>query len=605
MHPPNPSLAKRSITATALVALLAWTAVQEHAGGPGSRGGSGGGSGGGPEPGAERPGGMLFEETSRAAGIDFRHEAVDIDDLVANVEAQITATGAAVSIVDADGDGLPDLYTVTGADGGANVLYRNRGDGTFEDVAARAGLADLNHDGVGVSMGSVWADYDNDGDRDVFVYKWGRSQLLRNEGDLTFTDVSAGSGLDGWGNSHAATWIDYDRDGLLDLYVTGYFPEELDLWNLSTTKVMHDSFEFASNGGRNRLFRGNGDGTFEDVTERTIDSGRRWTYAALAADLDRDGWQDLYVANDYGSEQVFLNRGGERFEEQAGLGLNKESKSGMCAAIGDVYGTDGDLCVFVTNISKSGFLFQGNNLRVSRLHDTGEMWEVAERQVADCGWAWGAQFADLDGDGWQDLVVVNGFISASKDRDYWYQMSKVGMANQAVIEDAAQWPPFEDRSLSGYERTQVLHNQGLRGARFREVGLEVGIDDVFDGRAVAVGDLFGDGRPDVVTASQKGPLLVYRNRSENDNRWIAFELVGTASNRDALGAEVRLWRGDRVQTRVVTSFSGFSAQNEHAARFGLGPGEEPVRIRIRWPSGREQELEGLALDMLHTIVEPR
>src|SRR5688572_3893576 len=434
--PPSPTPLRRGLVALAFAAQLAFTF---HQGSPSSD-----------DARRELAGSVAFREIAHEVGIDFTHAPTRVDEKVAGIAPHITAVGASVSVADADGDGRPELYATSSAHGAPNALYRDRGDGTFEDVAKRAGLADLNRDGEGCSMGSTWADYDGDGLEDVFVYMWGRSRLFHNEGGLSFRDVTKGSGLERWVNSNAATWLDYDKDGQLDLYVTGYFQEQHDLWNLATTRIMHESFEFAHNGGNNYLYRGRGDGTFEDVTERTNANSTRWTYAALAADFDRDGWPDIYLANDYGPEELLLNRGGERFEPATGIGLEAESKSGMSAALGDVR-NEGRLSVFVGNISQPGFLFQGNNLRISFLDRKGPMMQFAEGPVANCGWAWGAQFGDLDDDGFQDLVVVNGFISASRERDYWYQMSKIGGATAAIIVDAAQWPPIEDRSLSGYE----------------------------------------------------------------------------------------------------------------------------------------------------------
>ena len=549
---------------------------------------------------------MHFKEVASELGIDFHHTPPSIDPAVENIAAQITAVGAAVSVTDANSDGQPDIYVVSSGHETQNALFINRGDGSFEEVAREAGLADLNRDGAGCSMGSIWADIDNDGDEDVFVYTWGQSRLFRNEGQLRFTDITSGSGLERWMNSNAATFLDFDRDGRLDLFVAGYFREELDLWDLETTSIMHDSFEYSHNGGANRLYRGNGDGTFVDVTEASLPEDHRWTYAAVAADFDRDGWQDLYIANDYGEEELLLNRQGARFEFAEDIGVDGESKSGMCAALGDVSG-NGRLCVYVTNISKRGYLFQGNNLRAAYLDKGGKMLQLARGPAVDCGWAWGAQFADFDNDGHQDLVVTNGFISASKERDYWYQMSKLGLATGDVIADAAKWPAFEDRSLSGYERTRVLHNLGLKGAHFREVGLEVGVDDVYDGRGVAVADLFGTGRLDIVIANQNGPLLVYRNESSTEAHWISFDLVGTVSNRSALGAEVILEVAGRKQIRVVTAACGFSSQNDHRLHFGLGSEFEAstLDVLLRWPSGREERRTDLEIDRVHRIEEPR
>jgi len=552
--------------------------------------------------GDERFQGVHFREASRELGIRFEHRRIAVDPELGALEPMIAGIGAAVSVCDADGDGWPDLYATTSAQGGANALFVNRGDGTFEERAAEAGLADLNA-GESSCMGSVWADWNGDGRQDVFVYKWGRGQLFENLGDLRFRDVTETAGVgEAWINSNGATWLDYDRDGRLDLYVAGYYSEEHDLTDVGTTRVLHDSFEFAQNGGRNRLYRNLGDGRFEEQPDALGASGTRWTLAVGAADFDGDGWTDLYLANDYGPEELFLNQGGERFVREEGLGLEYESKSGMCVALGN-YDNDGRLAVFVTNISARGFLFQGNNLRVNYLPERAWLRQRAGGPVTDCGWAWGAQFGDLDDDGWQDLFVTNGYISASRERDYWYQMTKVGGATGDLVADVANWPPMQDRSLSGFERSRVLFHRGGRPGRYVEAGERVGIDDRLDGRAVALADLDRDGDLDVIVANQDGPLLVYTNESELDHRWLELELVGTESNRDALGATVSVASDVGEQVQVVSAASGFAAQNEHRLHFGLGASPGDVTVRVRWPSGAEQTLVAPELDTLHRIVE--
>jgi hypothetical protein len=449
-------------------------------------------------------------------------------------------------------------------------------------------------------MGSIWADYDNDGRQDCFLYKWGYPQLFHNNGDGTFTDVTETAGLRKWMNANSACWIDYDRDGKLDLYVAGYFREDLDLWHLKSTKIMQESFEFAKNGGHKHLFHNLGNGHFEDVTEKTGADSTRWTLAVVAADLNGDGWPDLYFANDYGPEEYFENVNGERFVQRNGVGLDESSKSGMAVAIGD-FENDGRLGTYVTNISKTGYLFQGNNLRINRLAERGWFQNVAEGLVADCGWAWGAQFGDLNDDGRPDLYVVNGFISASKDRDYWYGMSKIAGATGELAEDARQWPPMDDRSLSGFERSRVLVNQGR--TRFVDAAEAVGADDLLDGRAVAFADFFHTGALDVVIANQRQPLLLYRNEVDPDRGWIRFALVGTRSNREAIGAEVSLYAGDLRQKQAVLAGSGFCSQNELVLHFGLGS-NSPTKAVVRWPSGTEQELTALRPRETVRVEEP-
>ena len=542
-------------------------------------------------------------EVSASRGVVFEHRAPRVDPRLGPIEPHVAGMGAAVSVVDYDGDGWADLYATTSEFGRPNALFRNRGDGTFEDVAAEVGLADVNREAEGASTGSVWADLDNDGDLDCYLYKWGHAQLFLNEGGR-FRDATEGSGLRRWMNANAAAWIDYDRDGLVDLYAAGYFRDETNLFALETTRIMQESFEFADNGGHNYLYRNLGGGRFEDVTAAQGVDSTRWTLAVAAADLDGDGWQDLYLANDYGPEELFLNRGeGRGFERARGVGLEESSKSGMSVALGD-FQNDGRLGVYVTNISKRGYLFQGNNLRVNRLAARGWMQNVADTVTENCGWAWGAQFGDLDNDGWNDLFVANGFVSANQERDYWYGMTKVATASGALAEDALNWPPMEDRSLSGYERSSVLLNLGAN-ARFAEVSQEVGVDDLYDGRAVALGDLANRGALDVVVANQRGPLLVYANEVDRARRWVQFRLVGTRSNRSAIGAQLVLHAGGRTQVQAVLAGSGFCAQNDLRLHFGLGGLEAVEKAVIRWPSGAEQVVEAPAVGRLHVVEEPR
>ena len=222
----------------------------------------------------------------------------------------VAAMGAAVSVADFDRDGWQDLYVTNSAEGAANRLYRNLGNGKFEDVAGRVGVAELNPAGTGISVGAVWGDYDNDGFEDLFVYKWGRPELFRNESGQRFTRVSEDAGLPGWINAGSAVWLDYDCDGRLDLFVAGYWPDGLDLWHLESTRMMPESFEYAENGGRKYLFRNLGDGRFEDVARRLGIRSRRWTLAVAAADLNRSGYPDIFLANDYGVSELYRNHGG-------------------------------------------------------------------------------------------------------------------------------------------------------------------------------------------------------------------------------------------------------------------------------------------------------
>ncbi|MEZ4457020.1 MAG: CRTAC1 family protein [Gemmatimonadales bacterium] len=547
----------------------------------------------------EHPG-FSLEDVTAASGITFIHRQATLDPKLANVEPHIAGVGAAVSVTDVDGDGAPDLFFPNSRFGSASALYRNRGDGTFEDIADAAGLAHLSREGEGATMGAVWGDVDNDGREDVLVYRYGYLSLFRNVDGHRFEDITEAAGLRRWFNSNGAIWFDYDRDGRLDLYVTAYFRSDIDLWHVGTTRIMHDSFEFATNGGANALFHNLGGGRFEDVTAAMGVGSTRWTLAASAADFDNDGWPDLYLANDYGPEELFHNDGGRGFSPMA-VGLEKNSKSGMSVAVGDIYNR-GRHDVYITNISEKGFLFQNNNLRLNLLGEVGRLENVAAGAVADGGWSWGSQFGDLNNDGAVDLYVANGFISADRDKDYWYSMSKIAGGNGRLFEDAANWPPFGTASLSGYERSRVYLNRGKDP--WVDVAERVGVGDVYDGRAVAFADLRSDGALDVIVADQNQPAVVYRNRPDPANHWIGLQLVGTTSNRSAIGAEVEVTFGSAKQLKTVSGGSGFASQNDRRLHFGLGELDRVDRVEIRWPSGVVQDLRFPAVDRIHRIEEP-
>ena len=549
--------------------------------------------------------GFYLQEVSHAAGINFVHQAPALDPKLEPIMPEVASMGASVSIVDFDRDGWPDIYVVNSAIGSKNCLYRNMGDGTFRDVAGELGIADVNLPGTGVSTGAVWGDYDNDGYEDLFLIKWGRPELYHNDQGHGFTRVTEQAGLPPWINADTAVWFDYDGDGLLDLFVGGYYAEDIDLWHLTTTRIMPDSFEYAKNGGRKYLFHNLGNGKFEEVSAKVGIDSHRWALAASAADLRGTGHPDLFVANDYGVSELYFNDG-KRFHEvgkQTGIGF--APKSGMNAAFGDIF-NQGQYAVYVSNISEDGVLIQGNNLWVPKQGTTGDaiQYENLARDfgVELGGWSFGAQFGDLNNDGTLDLYLANGYISLDRNRSYWYDFSKVAGGNSTIIGDAKNWPAFEGRSLSGYQNKRVWLNDGA--GKFIDVAQAVGVTDTYDGRAVALADLWNRGVLDVVVANQKGPLLVYKNTVAPESDWIEFQLEGTASNRSAIGAKVTLfWNGEQ-QAQEVSGGTGFSAQNDRRLHFGLGKNPKIEKAVIRWPSGKVQTIDQPAPRQLHKIKEP-
>ncbi|HEV3006337.1 MAG TPA: CRTAC1 family protein [Pirellulales bacterium] len=562
--------------------------------------------------------GFRLTEQARDCRIDFRHEAATLDGRLAHIMPLVNPMGAAASIVDFDGDGWLDIYVVTSNEGGKNALYHNLRDGTFENIAEAAGVADVNQAGSGACMGSIWADYDNDGDTDLLVYKWGPPELFRNDGGMRFERVTERAGLPRWVNANAACWLDYDRDGRLDLFMAGYWADDVNLWALDHTRIMPESFEYAKNGGRKYVLHNRGDGTFDDVTERMGISSTRWTLGVAAADLCGTGFPDLVLANDYGVSEFYANRGGLRFDEvgfETGIGV--APKSGMSVSFGDVL-NQGKLAIYVSNITEPANLVQGNNLWVHSGETAGGLPRYFNQagavNVERGGWSWGAKFGDLNNDGRLDLYLTNGYVSANQAESYWYDYGKISGGLKGLIADAIYWPPIGDQSLAGYQAKCVWMN---KGGDFIDVAAAVGAADMFDGRAVVLGDLGNRGALDVVVANQKGPLLVYRNTVAPGRDWVQFELAGGArpgneagwSNRSAVGAQVLLfWRQaadgtQRKQVQVVTAGDSYASQSMLRLHFGLGRQATIDRAEITWPSGRTLTLKGIEPSRIYRVDE--
>ncbi|WP_198953753.1 CRTAC1 family protein [Rhodopirellula sp. MGV] len=547
--------------------------------------------------------GFSLHEVAGEVGVDFVHQPPKIDSRLDHIGPQIAAMGASVSVVDVDRDGWMDFYLTSSAPDAKNAFYRNKGDGTFEEIADQLGLADLNRSGTGACMGSVWADIDNDGFDDVLVYKWGQQVLLKNHQGKHFEAIEQ-TDLPKWANVGTATWLDFDKDGFIDLFLAGYWPDDVHLENLANTQIMPESFEYADNGGRKWLLRNDGNGGFKDVTGDMGINSTRWTLAVVAADLNGDSFSDLFLANDYGVSELYINESGKRFREvgkDAGIGYSP--KSGMNAAVGDIL-NQGQLSIYESNISEEGVLLQGNNLWFPANDGTFKFQNLASVMGVELGgWSFGAQFGDLNNDGFTDLYVTNGYVSGERGTSYWYDFSQITGGHEQIISDATNWPDMQKRSLAGYQSKRVWMNDGA--GQFRDVAQFVGATDRYDGRAVALADFGNRGALDVVVANQREHALLYRNTVDPSHHWIAFDLEGTTSNRSAIGAQVRVhWNGQQqLQERVAAS--GYSAQNQSRLHFGLGKSTEIEKVVIRWPSGHEQTIESPAIDQIHSIQESK
>lgn len=547
--------------------------------------------------------GFYLEEISKQSGVDFKHQSPVLDTAFNPILPQIASMGASVAVSDYDNDGWNDFYVTNSRYGSKNALFHNQKNGSFIDVAEKYGIADINVEGTGVSMGAVWADYDNDGFEDLFVYKWGRPQLFRNEHGTGFTDVTEKSGLPGWVNSNTAIWFDYNSDGLVDLFIGGYFPEDVDLWHLRTTRVLTESFEYSQNGGRNYLFENKGNGYFIDVTTGRGLVSTRWTLSAGALDINKDGYPELIIANDYGIDEFYINEKGKQFIEKSNnTMIGFSPKSGMNVSFGDTY-NKGKFGIYISNITEDGILMQGNNFWIPVLDKNKILYINAAKQngIESAGWSYGAQFGDLNNDGYIDLYVANGYISGQNGTSYWYDYSKVTGGNTAIISDVKNWPAMKGRSQSGYQENKIWINDGA--GHFSDVAGYVVNDQPYDSRAVAFADLWNRGVLDVIVANQNNSLRIYKNKVISENQWIVFELKGKESNHSAIGAIVELYWNSSYQSQTVTGGIGFCSQNQRRLHFGLGKNAKIDRAVIIWPDGLEQTIENPEAMKLYKITE--
>jgi enediyne biosynthesis protein E4 len=502
----------------------------------------------------------------------------------------IETTGTGVAVIDYDGDGWMDVFVVNGTtlDGFAagreptNHLYRNRGNGTFEDVTTGAGLAR-----GGWGQAACVGDYDNDGHEDLFVTYWGQNRLYRNTGNGSFEDATAKAGLmqdrPRWGSGCA--FLDYDRDGRLDLLAGNYVDLVLETTpRPSAGLCRYKGLPVACGpsglpGGRNVLYRNRGDGTFADVSAASGVMRALGTYAlgVSTLDFDGDGWVDAYVANDSNPSTLYRNNRDGTFTDigtAAGCAYSHDGRpqAGMGVAIGD-YDRSGTMDIFKTNFAgdtSTLYANTGDGLCEDRT--------LASGIGVNSRWlGWGVGFVDLDGDGWLDLLLANGHVYPEVDR----------------LESEA-----------GYRQPKVVY-RNLRNGRFADVSARLGaaIRTPRAGRGVAFADFDNDGDVDVVVNNlQEPPDLLRLDRSRR-RRWLTLKLVGTQSNRSAIGAQVRVVSASGEQREEVRGGGSYYSQSDLRLHFSLGDATAVDRVIIRWPNGREEVFTSLAVDRLHILRE--
>jgi hypothetical protein len=552
--------------------------------------------------------GRWFEDRTAAAGLERAHHNREFRNPYAAIMAGYTALGAAAAVGDYNGDGYEDLFVTDSSETGRNHLYRNNGDLTFTDVAEEAGVA-AGNDADNATADALFFDYNNDGRPDLLVVRFGHNQLFENLGNGKFKDVTKAAGLDRYGNGITAIAFDYDHDGYLDLLVGNYF-QPVDIFHPRTPRFFPESFETAENGGGLVLFHNDGPDrsgqfTFTDVTRKAGLEIHGWTLDVGHGDADGDGYDDLYVACDFGTDHFFRNNRDGTFTDRTATATGIDTKKGMNVEWGD-YDNDGRLDIFVTNITDD-YMREGNFL----WHNNGPgadgqvtFTDVArETGTYETGWGWAGKFLDYDNDGWLDLYVVDGWVSAGPESyvpDIFAMVVKPGID----LADARNWPPMGRKSLSGYERKRLFHNEG--GQHFRDEAARHGLDSLRDGRGIAVADFDNDGRLDLFVTNAGAPPYLYHNVSPPGPHWVELALEGRRSNRDAVGAQVRLTAGGRTYLRFVDGGNGFASQSTKRLHFGLGGlgGAAAIeRVEVLWPSGRKQAFAKVAVDRIHRLVE--
>jgi enediyne biosynthesis protein E4 len=524
------------------------------------------------------PGFQLVDVTA-GAGLSFRH-----NNGAYGGKLLPETLGSGCAFLDYDNDGWQDILLVNGADWPGHHkqtstlrLYRNNRNGTFTDVTKAAGL-DVEMYGMGVAVGDV----NNDGCPDIFVTCVGQSRLFRNTGKGTFVDATRASGFAGRSAfSTSAMWLDFDRDGFLDLFVCNYvrWSPERDVFCSLDGKQKSYCTPEAYRGETSWLFRNRGNGTFEDVTATCgiFDSSSKALGVALI-DHDQDGWPDIVVANDTQPNKLYRNQRNGTFKDialQSGLALSGDGKAraGMGVDVGD-FDNSGSPGIAITN-------FEGEMIGLYRRSASGTYRDVASE--AGVGFpsrnllGFGCQFADLDLDGRLDLVTVNGHI----DDTVRNIRGNVGYA----------------------QRPQLFMNQG--NGRFRDVSAAVGAGfaQARVGRGLAFGDFDRDGDVDILMTTNNGPAVLLRNDQKSGNRSVRFRLVGTTSNRDAIGTIVRIVHDGITQSRMVRSGSSYLSQSELPVTFGVGRRDRIDRVIITWPNGRTEEFKNLATGRSYDCVE--
>lgn len=579
---------------------------------------------------------------TQEAGISGRPSDIleRVDPRLTHIAKWLLSVGDAVAVADVDHDGLQDVFLTHALKDPQDrvALYRNLGGWRFARIPIPA-LTALAHapEQHGLASGALFLDYDNDGDQDLLVVVgWGHAVFLQNrlceDGRLAFVDITQDVGLEDYLVGVAANALDVDRDGQLDLILgnamrptlPGYTPpQRFNVFRLPLPQDAHDRrmFNFmhrtwhnAANGGGTLLYlrRGTGfqrvDGAAFGLTET------RWTLAIGAGDVNNDGWPDLYLANDFGPDQLLLNRHGQRFDTVQGRlvgAIGRDTYKGMNASLGDLDG-NGYLDIYVSNVHER-LQAEGSLLWMNRGGDSPQAWSdeaVRRNALNEKRFGWGAAFGDVDRDGRLDIVQANGMVDNRYDPlypdcpDYWYWNDKIALTPPDVHGYADRWADLRGRCIFPFERNRVYLN---RGTHFVDVATRAGWSQPGNSRGIAVVDLDNDGDLDVLVTHQFEPVSLFRNDS-TPKSWLGLELLGNGitCNRDAVGTRVTVSIADGAlqQMREVHAANGFAAQSERRLLFGFGEASGPITVVLHWCGEMAIQRLTLAAGQYYQIQQP-
>lgn len=528
-----------------------------------------------------------FVDITSALGLNFRGQASHT-----SKKYLIETMGSGIALFDYDNDGLLDIFVVNGAPLSDptpkgtipqktgpqywNRLYHQKKDGTFEDVTEKAGLQ-----GVGYGMGVAVGDYDNDGYEDLYVTAYGGNKLYHNNGDGTFTDVTEKAGVAGSGWSTSAAWVDLDNDGLLDLIVLRYVQWDFDETWCGAHQEGYRSYCHPDiyKAIAPLVYHDDGNGHFTEVAEKMGLAKPAKGLGIAIADYDRDDRVDLFIANDSMPEFLYHNEGGGKFEEVAlvsGVAVDAEGHTfaGMGVDFAD-YNNNGLPGLIVTDLADQMYALYRNNGDGTFNYDS-FVSGISRMTMTHSGW--GVRFLDVDNDGWKDLLIAQG-----------HDLDTIELT----------FPNLR------YREPMLLARN--TGGKFVDVSVDAG--DAFKpalvARGMAVGDIDNDGRLDAVVTTNDGPLYVLHNETMSDNYWLILKLVGHKSNRDAIGAAVKVVTAAGSQMQTVTTTSSYLSSSDKRVHFGLGAATSALTIEIRWPSGIRQTLKNIAADQILQVDEPK